>query len=114
MNKLPNNASKIEVPNSTVPFFKYLENELEIIYFDTSDYPPPTPMLNAMMGLKLLENKNQRLIMINHKPPMGLFPKIENDFEFELEEFENFVKVVFKLKHTLILNTDFNDNKCSG
>ncbi len=34
---------------------------------------PPEPMVNAMAGLRLLDNSNKKLIMINHKTPGGLF-----------------------------------------
>lgn len=111
---LPKDATLINIPNSTVEFFKYSKNDLTYIFFDTSSFAPPEPMINAMAGLKALENENYRLIMINHKLPLGLFPKIETDFEFTYEEFDEFVKIEFKLKNHIPINTDFDDNFCGG
>lgn len=105
---------EIELPNSTVPFFKYEKEGLTYISFDTSTYAPPEPMVNAMAGLKALKDKTYRLIMINHKLPLGLFPKIENDFEFSYEELKNHVKIEFKLKDTKVKSTNFDDNHCNG
>ena len=70
-------------------------------------------MINALAGLKLL-NGNKRLVMINHKIPMGLFPKIEAFFDYEVEEFEDFVKVTFSKKKEIITNLDNIDSNCQG
>lgn len=72
---------KIEIKGSTVDFFKTVENGLTTYQFDTSRCGPPEPMINAMLGLQLLDD-NSQLIMINHKPPMGLFPKVEANYDF--------------------------------
>lgn len=100
MNFSLSKSIKIEVLNSTVPFYTYKDEEYEYFYFDTSDYPPPDPMINLMAGLDLLKKSNQKLIMINHKLPLAVLPKIQNDFVFDYEELENgFVKIEFFLKH---------------
>ena len=89
---------KIEIEGSTVDFFKGKENELTTYQFDTSECAPPEPMINAMVGLKLLD-ENSQLIMINHKSPIGLFPKIENNFEFKEEYLrDGRVKIIFRKK----------------
>ena len=93
MNLLPKNSIQIDIPYSTVPFYTFIENEFEYFYFDTSSFAPPEPMINAMAGLRVLKNHKQKLIMINHKLPMGLFPKIDKDFDFIFEEFKDFIKV---------------------
>lgn len=111
---LPKNAIEIEIANSTVTFYKYLKDGLTYLYFDTSTYAAPEPMINAMAGLKALKDENYRLIMINHTLPLGLFPRIENDFQFEFQEFENYKLIEFKLKTNSPKSTDFNDNQCSG
>jgi len=97
---------KIEVLGSTVDFFKSIENGLTTYQFDTSNCPPPEPMINAMVGLQLLGD-NSQLIMINHKSPAGLFPKIENDFTF----FEDITddgkaKVIFTKKSDINSSTN--------
>ncbi len=70
---------------------------------------PPEPMINAMLGLQLLKNENEKLIMVNHKAPGGLFPKIENNFNYEVSDIEDGkVKVVFSSKVDAISGTDFS------
>ena len=106
---IPASAKQIEVVNSTVPFY---EDE-NYYYFDTSLTAVPEPMINAVAGLELL-NENKKLIMINHKIPMGLFPKIEAYFDYEVEELEDGnVKIIFTKKVNLVSKLDF-DTKCSG
>jgi len=113
MSLLPSDAKKIEIENSTVDFFEYLEDDIKFYYFDSSECAPPEPMINAMLGLQLLKDDNDRLIMINHKAPGGLFPKIENNFNFEVTNIEeNKVKVEFSHKVGSRPSTDFSQNSC--
>lgn len=105
---------KIEVIGSSVEFFKSQENNTKVYHFDTSKCTPPEPMLNAMLGLQLLD-ENSKLIMTNHRSPMGLFPKIEKDFNYEITELEDGnVQVVFTKKHDAKNSTDFSQNSCEG
>lgn len=100
---------KIDVENATVDFFED-ENSY---YFDTSLTAVPEPMINALAGLKLL-NGNKKLVMINHKIPMGLFPKIEEYFDYEVKELDNGnVKIVFSKKSNCDKQLDFDTN-CKG
>lgn len=113
MSLLPSDAKKIEIENSTVDFFEFIENGLTVYYFDSSECAPPEPMINAMLGLQLLDDGNKKLVMINHKAPGGLFPKIENDFNFEVSNIEdNKVKVEFNSKNYSNVTTDFTQNTC--
>jgi hypothetical protein len=106
---IPKNAKTIEVDNSTVPFYQD-ENGY---YFDSSSTAVPEPMINAVAGLQLLD-ENKKLIMINHKIPMGLFPKIEAYFDYEVEELKDGnVKITFSKKEKLVPKLDFDTN-CSG
>ena len=88
MSNLPANAEQIELEGATVPFFKYEDNGVTFLQFDSSRCGHPEPMINAMTGLQAIQD-GQKLVMINSKPPMGLFPKIENDFNFELDALED-------------------------
>lgn len=88
---------KIELKNSTVDFYSFIQDEIRYYYFDTSLCPPPEPMINAMLGLNLLD-KNSKLIMINSKPPMGLFPKIKDNFTYEIEILDKNCKIIFTKK----------------
>ncbi len=107
---------KIEVTGSTVDFFKFQDGDTTVFTFDTSACQPPEPMVNGMCGLKLISEPNQRLEMINHKAPMGLFPKIEADFNYEIIDLDDNgkVKVVFNKKEDAKNSTDFTQNSCSG
>lgn len=105
---------KIEVIGASVDFFKSEDGKTTVYQFDTSRCSPPEPMINAMLGLKMLDN-NSKLIMINHRAPMGLFPKIEQDFEYEVIDLENgTVKIVFTKKLDAKNVTDFTQNSCGG
>jgi len=114
MSLIPQNTQKIEVMNSTVDFYKAIEDGVSTYYFDTSKCGPPDPMVNAMAGLQLLD-ENSKLVMINHKAPGGLFPKVEDDFNYEVENLnDGNVKIVFTKKADASGSTDFNSTKCSG
>ena len=114
MSLIPANAEQIEVNGATVPFYKYEDNGVTYLQFDTSKSGHPEPMVNAMCGLKVLKS-DEKLIMLNSKPPMGLFPKVENEFDFEHNEIEaGLTKVVFTPKSEKSVATDFNDTSCNG
>ncbi len=105
---------KIEALGATVDFFKEVQDGLTIYFFDTSSCEPPHPMVNAMAGLQLLD-ENSCLVMINHKSPGGLFPKIEADFDFVEETTEDGkAKITFTKKQDGKNITDFSQNSCSG
>ena len=114
MNTLPNNAQETQVEGSTVPFYTFEENGIGYLYFDSSKTGHPEPMINAMAGLKALKD-GQKLIMINHKAPMGLFPKIEADYDYEVSELENgLFKITFSKKSDAAGATNYNDTACNG
>ena len=114
MNLLPVDAQKIAVMGATVDFFKYIEDGVSMYQFDTSRCGPPDPMVNAMVGLQLLD-ENSKLVMINHKAPGGLFPKVEDEFNYEVQDLENgFVKVIFTKKTGAKNSTDFGSSSCGG
>ena len=114
MQLLPKDAKKIEVEASTVDFFEYIKDGLTYYYFDTSNYGPPEPMVNAMAGLQLI-NKNSRLVMVNHTPPMGLFPKIQHNYTYDIDELDDGKHMVtFSYKEGSSPQTDFTQNTCAG
>ena len=102
----------VEVPRATLVFHKYEEDGLTYYEFNATQCQPPEPMVNAMVGLQNLKD-NEKLVMVNHKAPMGLFPKIENDFDFEVEELDGVFKITFSKKGDGN-STNFNDTACSG
>jgi hypothetical protein len=106
---IPSNAKQIVVLNSSVSFY---EDE-NFYYFDSSLTAPPEPMVNALAGLKLLDG-SKKLVMINHTAPMGLFPKIDEYFDYEIEELaDGNVKVIFSKKSNCLTQLDFDTN-CQG
>ncbi len=114
MGTIPQEAEKIEVDGATVNFFKFIQNGLTTYQFDTSMCGPPDPMVNAMAGLQLLDD-NSQLIMINHKAPGGLFPRVEAEFNYEIAKTDDgMAKVVFTRKSGVESTTNFAANKCGG
>jgi len=114
MNLIPDMAEEVEVNGATVPFYKYEAEGVVHYQFDTSKAGHPEPMVNAMSGLKILQ-PGEKLVMLNSKPPMGLFPKVENEFSFAHSEIApGLTKVVFTPKSEAGTETDFNDNSCDG
>ncbi len=96
MSLIPDEASKIEVTGATVDFYKLEKDGESTYYFDTSKCGPPDPMVNAVCGLKLIKGTGDKLVMINHKTPGGLFSKLGDDISYKAEETqEGLVKVLF-------------------
>jgi len=112
---IPNDALKIEVEGSTVDFVVFQDDGLTYYAFDTSRCGPPEPMVNAMAGLRLIDAPEKRLIMINHKMPMGLFSKMEDDFEIDsCTREDGLAEVVFAFKGSVNLNDPRYSAKCHG
>lgn len=96
MSFIPSEALKIEVAGATVDFFKLEKDGESSYYFDTSKCGPPDPMVNAVCGLKLIKGTDDKLVMINHKTPGGLFSKLGDDISYETEMLEGgLVKIIF-------------------
>ncbi len=106
----------IQVPGATVPFFTYKMGETQYFEFDTSKCGPPEPMVNAMAGLKLIDSADKKLVMINHKKPMGLLDKIGENFNLESEEKldDGRVKLIFGYKAGESEKANLDDASCSG
>jgi len=114
MIELPKSAKNIKLEDASVEFYEFLQDDITYFYFDTSLCSAPEPMVNALLGLQLLQNEKQKLIMINHKAPGGLFPKITDDFIYNILDINTGVQVIFALKHKKSIQTDFNNNSCAG
>ena len=114
MSNIPSNAVKIEVNGATVDFFKEAKDGQSTYYFDTSREGPPAPMVNAMSGLALIKNTDDKLVMINHKMPGGLFAKLEADVSYNNEEIDGgLVKVTFSSVNAGV-DSDLTQNSCHG
>ena len=114
MSLIPEDANKLDLEGATVPFYKFNENEIVYYLFDSSKTGHPEPMINAMIGLQTIKD-DEKLIMINSKAPMGLFPKIEDDFNYEYSEMQDGrFKIIFSNKLNKTNSTNFSDNGCAG
>lgn len=88
----------INVEGASVEMYEKIEGDSRIIGFDSRACTPPLPMVNAMLALNLINNKNDKVVMINHRFPVGLIPKIEPFFEYSQSEFEGGVRLEFTPK----------------
>ena len=105
----------LEVEGATVPFYTYKMGETQFVEFDTSKCGPPEPMVNAMAGLKLLNDAHKKVVMINHKKPAGLLDKIGENYEIETEKMEDGrVKLIFSYKAGESEKANLSDNSCHG
>ena len=114
MSNIPQNAVKIEVNGATVDFYKLAQDGASVYYFDTSKEGPPHPMVNAMSGLALIKNTNDKLVMINHKMPGGLFGKLEADVSHIAQDLEDgLVQVTFSSVEAGV-DSDLSQTSCHG
>jgi hypothetical protein len=112
---IPENAKPINVDGSTVDFLTFTENDIIFFYFDTSDVTAPEPMQNAMAGLSLLKSSQDKLIMVNHQKPMGLFGKLQEKFDIEVFDLaDGNYQMIFSYKAGISENADLTDTHCGG
>ncbi len=113
--EIPKDAQKVPVEGATVDFYKFEKDGVTYYAFDTSRCGPPEPMVNAMAGLKLLTSPNVKLIMINHKVPMGLLNKVEENYDIQKEELpDGRVQLIFSYKPGKSEEANLSDSSCSG
>jgi len=106
---------ELEVMGATVPFFTYTIEDSQYFEFDTSKCGPPDPMVNAMAGLKLINNSSKKLVMINHKYPGGLIGKIGDNYTHTKEDTaDGNVKLVFSYIAGESEKADLTKNTCGG
>lgn len=110
---LPESAEPIEIQGSTVSFYRFQEGNITYYQFDTSLVSPPDPFINAMCGLALIKNDQIKLIMINHKKPMGLIDRVAGQFEIETIRLEkDLYKLTFSFKGEISLQADLSAKTC--
>lgn len=110
-----NEVDEFKPSGATVSFVKFEEDGVEYFGFDSRQCVPPEPMVNAMIGLKMLDNKNRKLIMINHRSPVGLLAKIEEFYDIKSKELENgAVELVFSYIEGKSDKADLTDSSCAG
>ena len=110
----PNDAEEFHPEGATVPFYRYTAGEDQIVEFDTSKCGPPEPMVNAMVGLKMVDDKT-KLLMINHKKPMGLLDKVGENYQMEDVKLDDGrVQLLFSYKAGASESADLSDASCHG
>lgn len=88
---------KIEVQGATLDFFKYEEDGLTYYEFDATECSPPEPMVNAINGLRMLTNENDRLAGIFFHEPTPLYNRLTGEFLYEAIALESGdFKIIFR------------------
>ena len=110
----PDDVKELHPEGATVPFYEYKIDEGRVIEFDTSMTGPPEPMVNAMTALKFID-KDTSVLMINHKKPMGLLGKIEENYDIQdIKTDDGKVKLLFTYREGESEKADLNDASCHG
>jgi hypothetical protein len=110
----PDNAEVLEVDGATVPFYRFVIDGIEYIEFDTSKSGPPEPMVNAMLALGFVKGPKTKVIMINHKKPMGLYDKIGDNFQIDdIKDGDNY-KLIFSYRSGASEQADLSQKSCKG
>lgn len=100
---------------ATVPFVEFEKNGTKYFGFDSRSCVPPEPMVNATIGLKMLDNENKKLIMVNHRSPVGLLVKVEEFYDIKTKELENgAVELTFSYIDGKSNKADLTDSSCAG
>lgn len=114
-NHFPSDAKLLHVDNTTVPFFSYVQEGIEYISFDTSLCVPPEPMVNAMIALELLDSPHKKVVMINHRSPIGLLAKVQSFYDIDVTELEGGkLKLIFSYKEGMSDKVDLSQKQCAG
>jgi len=88
---------QIQIPLTTLKFFRYEKDDLVFYEFDATQCQPPEPMVNTIHGLKMLKSEKDRLVGIFFHEPMPLYDKIGDAFMHKAVELENGdFKITFK------------------
>lgn len=107
---------EIKVDGATLPFYEFELNGKKYCEFDSSECGCPEPMVNAMAGLKFITKyQDKKLIMINSHEPKGLYSKIQDKFNWNIENLKNEkVKIEFDYIKDKSETTDFTQTECNG
>ncbi len=93
------NKELVEVPGTTLPFYKYEKDDLTIYEFNATECQPPEPMVNTVRGLGLLKSTTDRLIGFFFHEPFPLYQKIPLTISHEAQELENGdFQITFKIE----------------
>ena len=85
--------NELSLDNATVSFYE----KDGFLGFDSRNCVPPEPMINARVGLNALK-EGQKLVMVNHRNPLGLLPGVAPFFDIETEQIDGYFKLTFSKK----------------
>lgn len=111
----PEEAKRFQPDGATIQFVEYEEEGVKIIGFDSQMCIPPEPMVNAMIALKMLETPKTKVIMVNHRSPVGLLAKINANYVIDEEKLGGeAVKLTFSYKEGATEHADLSNSRCGG
>jgi len=111
----PSDAIAFQEEGATVPFVRYTQEGIHFIGFDSRACVPPEPMVNAMLALVHIKNPQTKVVMINHRSPVGLLAKIGECYSIDQEELENSaVRLTFSYKEGATQHADLSSSHCAG
>jgi len=79
----------IVVPRTTLDIYNYEKDGLNIYEFNATECSPPEPMVNTIVVLEMLQNENDRLIVIFFHEPVPLYERLAQNFSYESKELDN-------------------------
>ena len=111
----PDTAKRFQPDGATVEFVEYEEEGVKIIGFDSQMCIPPEPMVNAMIALQMLDNPQTKIIMVNHRSPVGLLAKVNANYIIDEEKLAGeAVRLTFHYKEGATEKADLSNSRCGG
>jgi len=90
---------KIDIPMTTLDFYKYEKDGIQYYEFDATECSPPEPMVNTMNALRFIKSDKEKLIGKFFHEPTPLYAKISEFFDYEAKELDNGdFEIVFETK----------------
>lgn len=83
------NRELVEIPMTTLDFYRYEKDGLVFYEFDARECTPPEPMVNTINALKFIKDEKDRLVGYFFHEPFPLFERVAPFFEHESKELEN-------------------------
>ena len=109
----PSDAVVFQQEGATVPFVRFVQEGVEVVGFDSRACVPPEPMVNAMLALAHIKTPKTKVVMLNHRSPVGLLGKIGECYDIHQEELEQgAVKLTYSYKEGAI--PDLSSSHCAG
>ena len=89
----------VEIPLTTLDFYKYEKDGLIFYEFDATECQPPEPMVNTINALRMIKSKNERVVGKFFHEPSPLYAKISEVFSHEAIELDSGdFEITFMLK----------------